>query len=351
MNLPEGLRRTMAVAILSGLCAPGVGCQVFGQAHQPLPPGPGSPQEVARELNMVTLPDYTLAPPDILLVEAVRVVPKPPYKIEPLDIVQIVVSGTLLDQPIANAFQVQPAGTVDLGPSYGAVKVAGLTMDEAAAAIDRQLRQVLGNPEVSVTLVQVGGSQQIAGEHLIGPDGKVNLGTYGSVFVTGKTLDEARAAIETHLSQFLESPKVSVSVLAYNSKVYYIIMQGAGLGDQLVRVPATGGETVLDALAQVQGVSRLASKQIWIARPAPYGLDCDQVLPVDWDAITAGASTATNYQVFPGDRIYVAEDKMVAFDTMVQKLTSPFERMFGFSLLGAQSVQTMNRFPKGFRNF
>ncbi len=40
-----------------------------------------------------------------------------------------------------------------------------------------------------------------------------------------------------------------------------------------------------------------------------------QILPVDWKAITAQAATETNYQLMPGDRVFVAEDKMVAFDT------------------------------------
>ncbi len=90
-----------------------------------------------------------------------------------------------------------------------------------------------------------------------------------------------------------------------------------------------------------------SSKTMWIARPAPEGLCAEQILPVDWNAITQGASVATNYQLMPGDRLYVAEDKMVAFDTWVSKAISPFERLFGFTLLGTQTIQTINRYPAG----
>jgi hypothetical protein len=38
---------------------------------------------------------------------------------------------------------------------------------------------------------------------------------------------------------------------------------------------------------------------------------------------------------------------MIAFDAALQKTIAPFERVFGFSLLGAQAIQTMNRFPLG----
>ena len=33
---------------------------------------------------------------------------------------------------------------------------------------------------------------------------------------------------------------------------------------------------------------------------------------------------------------------------MIGKLTAPFERMFGFALLGSSAVQQINRFPFGF---
>ena len=110
----------------------------------------------------------------------------------------------------------------------------------------------------------------------------------------------------------------------------------------------TGNETVLDAIAQINGLSRVSSKDIWIARPAPSGVGCEQILPVDIEAIMKGGITATNYQVMPGDRVFIAQDSMVAFDTLLGKVTAPFERILGFSLLGVTTVQTFNRLPFGF---
>ena len=188
-------------------------------------------------------------------------------------------------------------------------------LEEAGAAVSKQLKRTLSNPQVSVTLNESGGQQQIAGEHLIAPDGTINLGTYGLAYVAGLTIQEAKQAIEEHLRKYLESPVVSVDVFAYNSKVYYVITEGAGFGDNIQRFPVTGNETVLDAVSNVNGLSRLSSKNIWIARPAPGGSGCDQHLPVNWKEITAGAATATNYQILPGDRIFIAEHKMIALDS------------------------------------
>jgi polysaccharide export outer membrane protein len=332
------------------------GCQTFGRPQRATTQQvmldadcPADAERMpAKELAKITLPAYVIEPPDILLIDALRVVPKPPFRIQSFDSLQVIVEGTLLEQPINGLYVVEPGGMLDLGPSYGKVMVGGQSLEEAQDAVFRHLKRVLRDPQVSLTLAQAAGQQQIAGEHLVGPDGTINLGTYGSVYVTGLTLEESKNAIEKHLSQFLDAPLVSVDVFSYNSKVYYVITEGAGQGDNVGRFPITGNETVLDAVAQINGLSRVSSKDIWIARPAPSGVGCDQILPVDIEAIMKGGSTATNYQILPGDRVFIAQDQWIAFASVVDKITQPFERIFGFALLGSSTVQQFNRFPYGF---
>jgi polysaccharide export outer membrane protein len=258
-------------------------------------------------VTKITLPDYVIEPPDVLLIDAVRVVPRPPYRISSLDVLSIHVEGALPERPLTGQIQVEPGGTINLGPPYGTINVNGMTLEQATAAITRQLQVTLREPVVTLLLEQTTGKQQIAGEHLVGPDGTVTLGTYGKVYVAGLTQGQAKAAIELHLSSVLERPEVAVDIAGYNSKVYYVIMQGAGLGDGVARFPITGNETVLDAISQVNGLEAVSSKHLWVARPSPYGA-CDQVLPVDWNAITQRADTATNYQLLPGDRLFIRKD-------------------------------------------
>jgi polysaccharide export outer membrane protein len=350
------MSRLMRLASVALIALAATGCTTFGRPQRTMDrqatldancPGDAGKMP-AKELAKVTLPPYVIEPPDILLIDALRVVPKPPFRIQSFDTLQVIVEGTLLDQSINGLYAVEPGGMLDLGPSYGKVMVGNMSLEEAQDAVFRHLKRVLREPQVSLTLAQAAGQQQIAGEHLVGPDGTINLGTYGTVFVTGKTLQEAKEAIEEHLSKHLDAPLVSVDVFSYNSKVYYVITEGAGYGDNVARFPVTGNETVLDAIAQINGLSRLSSKDIWIARPAPSGVGCDQVLPVDIEAIMKGGATATNYQLLPGDRVFIAQDHMVAFDSLVGRMTAPFERILGFALLGASTVQQYNRFPFGF---
>jgi len=302
--------------------------------------------DVPRELEKMALPAYVVEPPDILVIDALRIVPLPPYKIEPLDALLVQATNTLPNEPVNGLFGVEPDGTLNLGVSYGRVRVAGLTTEEAGGVIEKHLRVVLKEPKVAVALAQSRAMQQIRGEHLVRPDGTVGLGAYGSVFVAGLTLEGAKAAIEAHLAQFLLRPEVSVDVYAYNSKVYYIILDGAGYGQQVYRLPITGNETVLDAISQINGLPAVSSKKkIWVARPSS-GPDCDgggEVLPVDWKKIAMCGSASTNYQIFPGDRLYVQSDPLIRFDNLLAKIISPFERMFGVTLLGQQAILSFDR--------
>jgi protein involved in polysaccharide export with SLBB domain len=343
MELLRVWRLLIALALPVSLA----GCQTVDH-HAPqqpvlvVPPQSNAPRELAK----VMMPTYVIEPPDILTIDAIRSIPKSPYRLRATDVLNIRVQGALETAPIEGAYSVDLRGVVDLGPPYGPVEVGGLSVEQTTEAIQRHLVKILAQPVVSVSLAAFGGGQQIAGEHLVAPDGTVTLGSYGSVVVAGLTLADAKLAIERHLLQFLDSPEVSLNVFAYNSKVYYIITQGAGLGDQVVRVPVTGNETVLDAIAQVNGLQFQSSKRVWIARPVP-GCSENIVLPVDWCAVTGRGSAATNYQIFSGDRVFIAEDHLVAFDTGLGKLLSPFERIFGFTLLGTGTVSNLKFFHQG----
>jgi polysaccharide export outer membrane protein len=186
--------------------------------------------------------------------------------------------------------------------------------------------------------------QPIRGQHLVRPDGTINLGIYGSLYVAGMTLEQARAAVADILGRRVKNltvRNVSVDVLAYNSKVYYVITDGGGYGEQVVRLPITGNETVLDAISLITGLPPVASKKmIWVARATPDHRG-DNILPVDWIGITQHGSAATNYQLMPGDRLYVQSEKLRRIDAGIAKFLSPIERLLGVTLLGSETVNSI----------
>jgi polysaccharide export outer membrane protein len=199
--------------------------------------------------------------------------------------------------------------------------------------------------------------QVVRGQHLVRPDGSISLGIYGSVVVGGMTLDQIKDVVYKQMSSRFDSGKapfqlkdLNVDVLAYNSKFYYVIADGAGYGAQVYRIPFTGNETVLDAFGQINGLPAVSSKQnIWIARRGEQG--SNRQLPVDWCGIAQRGDPSTNYQIMPGDRLYVKADKWITFDNGLGKRLAPIERVFGATLLGSQTINSIrNKTTTGSNN-
>ncbi|MDR2171344.1 MAG: polysaccharide biosynthesis/export family protein [Planctomycetaceae bacterium] len=315
------------------------GCVAFTAWFDPKPAGVPNFRDVPTEASKTILPAYWIEPPDIISVEALHLVPKDPYVLRVFDIVEVDAFGALEDEGISGEFSIEPGGTIQLGGSYGSVKIDGLSLRKAEERIkDHLLTTSFGDPVVSLRLLKMSDIEQIAGTHLVGPDGYITLGSYGRVLVSGLTLPECREAIELHLSKALEHPQVAIDVFSYNSKDYFVIFQSAAAGEQVLRFPYTGNEDVLRAIANCNGLTPNASKRIWVARPIGNSHK-PIILPVDWVDITAYAGTHTNYQLLPGDRVFVVEDRWVTTDGVLARIIAPMERIMGFSLLTA-SVMT-----------
>lgn len=187
--------------------------------------------------------------------------------------------------------------------------------------------------------------QPIRGQHLVGVDGFVRLGRYGKVYVAGLTVEQARDAVAAQLKISIKDfdiRSLNVDVLAYNSKFYYVITDGGGYGEQVYRFSITGNETVLDALSQINGLPPVASKKkMWLARASEKGAGPPKILPIDWRGVTRCGTADTNYQLFPGDRIYVAADCWIHTDSFLAKRLSPIQRILGVTLLGASTVNAI----------
>ncbi|CAN5156093.1 hypothetical protein BH11PLA2_BH11PLA2_42270 [soil metagenome] len=318
---------------LVALCALASGCLAL--RNNPTPTVENQP----KELTKITMPEHRLEPPDIIQIDLIAAVPKPPYKLQPLDGISLRAAGVLPNEPIQGVYQVDTDGTINLGSSYGVYSVVGKTTAEVKAILLNGLKNVTRDPTLEVALAQSRGMQQVRGPHLVRPDGTVWFEMYGAVRVVGMTVPEARAAIEAHLSEFFLKPEVAVNITGYNSKVFYVVFDGLYNGAQtVIKLPITGNETVIDAVSQVGGLTLTADyKRIWIARPAPEGSN-PQILPIDWRGITEKGEVATNYQLLPGDRLFVKSNEVAGFTARLDRALQPVERIIGFILLGQGAI-------------
>ena len=145
------------------------------------------------------------------------------------------------------------------------------------------------------------------------------------------------------------SRKVLVSVFAYNSKVYYVITRRGRPGR---RGDPLAGHRQRDGagcdLADQRFEPDLSSKNIWIARPARLAAPAaTRSCRSTGTRSPRGRPRPPTIRCLPGDRIFIAENKLIAIDAVLNQVIAPFERIFGVTLLGTQTIQTINRFPLG----
>jgi len=202
-----------------------------------------------REFEKVSMPDYVVEPPDIIVVEVLQALP---------------------GRPITGERLVRPDGKISLG-FYGEVHVASLTTAEVKAKVIEHLREYLNDEQLGLMRI----------------DEK-----------TGRPAIVAPA----------KSSSVFVDVTAYNSKVYYVQGDVGTPG----RLPITGNETVLDAIQYAGGLVPSASPtKIRLVRPAKDSAP-EKILEVDLLAIVERGESKTNYQIMPGDRLIASRPPATA---------------------------------------
>jgi len=156
----------------------------------------------------------------------------------------------------------------------------------------------------------VPGSDSMRRRLLVRPDGTVFFSPNGAVYVAGLTSAEAARQIRDWLAMRGECPSdkisVRVGVVTFRTPHIWVITHLDGQEQKLYARRLTGSETVLDAIASVNGLPARCSKyRIWVERRAGGQAAGPEGLLVDWLGITQKGNTATNYSLQDGDRVYV----------------------------------------------
>ena len=162
---------------------------------------------------------------------------------------------------------------------------------------------------------------RLAADQPILPDGTIELGEYGRPMVVGKTT----ATIETEVRNLVRLKEkkdvpLTVRLIGRQSKVYYVLGEVNSPGS----FPLSGRETVLDGLMAAGGLTRQAQeKKIILVRPS-HPEDCREVLPVCYPQIIQLGDSTTNYQLRPGDRLFVpSQGTLESLIPSLSKTTPP----------------------------
>jgi protein involved in polysaccharide export with SLBB domain len=137
-------------------------------------------------------------------------------------------------------------------------------------------------------------------------DGTVDLGKYGRVKVAGLTIEQSEALIQSAIATSEERPAGINVRLIQSVQNFYVIGEVNSPG----AYPLVGHETVLDGIVAAGGLTLRASAcDLLLARPTDP-CSCRVTLPVCYRAITQLGDTTTNYQLKPGDRIFVGRQSL-----------------------------------------
>ncbi|HET6881580.1 MAG TPA: polysaccharide biosynthesis/export family protein [Pirellulales bacterium] len=151
--------------------------------------------------------------------------------------------------------------------------------------------------------VQLDSPLRFPADQTVLPDGSIDLGRFGRLIVAGRTLEQIESDVTAAVKALeKEGGAVNVRLVDPQSAVYYVLGEVSSPGSY----PFIGRETVLDAILAAGGLTDKASPcNIILSRPStPCG--CRTVIPICYNNIVQQGDTTTNYQVMPGDRIFVA---------------------------------------------
>jgi polysaccharide export outer membrane protein len=183
------------------------------------------------------------------------------------------------------AAETNPADMAVPKPS-AAAKIPG------AAPVDSKT-YVIG-PE-DVIFVKVWRDNDVSGQFLVRPDGRISVPLIGDVTASGRTPEQLEKDISERLSKFIKEPQVNVGILVVGSKKYFILGEVNKPGSFPLVVPTN----VLEALVNAGGFRDFANEsKILILRG-------DKVLTFNYKQVTRGKKPEQNILLEPGDKIVV----------------------------------------------
>jgi polysaccharide export outer membrane protein len=148
---------------------------------------------------------------------------------------------------------------------------------------------------------------ELSREVRVRPDGYVTISLLGDVFAVGKTPKVLAAELGQALSQYVNSPLVTITLGESSTLRFYVVGEVNKPGEY----PLIGRVTVMQALAQAAGLKEYAKgEEVKLLRQELGVLGGktqtrEIVLSINYKALTQGQNLHQNFVLRPGDVIVV----------------------------------------------
>jgi len=169
----------------------------------------------------------------------------------------------------------------------------------------------------------------------IRPDGKISFETLGEIEAAGRTTEQVANILRGKVLELykLEGEKpIDVRIVAYQSKVYYVLGQVLRPGPEVY----TGRDTVLTALAAAVLNPMAWQERIQVIRPSKDKTVKPKIFEVNYDRMVAHGDTSKDVLLQEGDIVFVPPTLLGAIGLKVEEVLSPIARAFS----GAYMIET-----------
>ena len=157
---------------------------------------------------------------------------------------------------------------------------------------------------------------------IIRPDGKIAFEALGEIEVAGKTPAQVAALLHNKAKDLYNLPgqsPVDVRVVAFRSKVYYVLGEVARPGPQVY----TGRDTVLTALANANILITAWEECTQVIRPSEKKDKKPRIFKMNLQDMMYRGDTSKNVLLQEGDIIYVPPTVLAAIGNVVAELVRP----------------------------
>ena len=161
----------------------------------------------------------------------------------------------------------------------------------------------------------------------IRPDGKISFEDIGDVEAAGKTPEQLAEILRLKLMEYYElteeSP-IDVQIVAYQSKVYYVLGQVSAPGPRTY----TGRDSFLNAITIAQPNPMAWIERIQVIRPSAHKDTKPEIFEINLDRMIAHGDTSKNVLLQEGDIIYVPPTVLGWMALKIEEFIRPIARAF-----------------------
>ena len=199
----------------------------------------------------------------------------------------------------------QPDNTPDTTGRAPAPRQTAAVSPPRAAAPESGDAASLVLGEGDVIQFRMFGQEDMQTEAFVSSDGSVSLPLIGDTRIGGLTPSQAEARIAAAYREggYFQQPQVNVTLEKFRSQQISVLGEVETPG----RYPLETRTSVLDALAQAEGVKPTAARVITVIRKAGDGT---RKFRVDLDKLVRSSDPADSFTLAAGDTVYVPEAEL-----------------------------------------